>query len=218
MAKAFARRPVKSRQARWIRALAAWLAKRRVQPNLISASSLVAAAAATVCLIAVHTVAPAVQVVLLLLAVGFILLRLLANVTDGLVAVEGGLKSPTGDLFNEVPDRLSDVIIIAGAGYAIPGIAWAVSLGWLAAVLAVLTAYVRMLGATLGFDQDFSGPMAKAARMVVLFTGCILSVVEVLVVGFKGWALAASLAVIALGSLVTVIRRLASTWRQLRTR
>ena len=218
MASAFDRRPVKSRQAPWIRALAAWLASHHVSPNLISAFSVAAAAAAAACLLAVQAAPKALQVVLLLATVGFILLRLLANVTDGLVAVEGGLKSRTGELFNEVPDRLSDVIILAAAGYAIPGIAWAVSLGWLAAVFAVLTAYVRMLGATLGFKQDFSGPMAKAHRMAALCVGCVLSIGEVLVTGYRGSVLAATLIVVALGSLITVIRRLASIARQLESR
>lgn len=202
------RRPVKSREARWIRGLAGWLARRRVPPNLISVASGAAAVATAGCLIALRTTSAPLQVVLLLLAAGFILLRLLANVVDGLVAVEGGLKSPTGDLFNEVPDRLSDIVIIAGAGYAIPGVAWAVTLGWVAAVLALLTAYVRALGGTLGLPQDFSGPMAKAHRMAVMVAGCVLSVVEVAVVGYHGWALALALVVIAAGSLITLGRRL----------
>ena len=39
-------------------------------------------------------------------------LRLLCNMMDGLVAVEGGLKSKAGDLFNEAPDRIEDVILL----------------------------------------------------------------------------------------------------------
>ena len=218
MARAFTRRPVKSRQTRWIRALAAWLAARRVAPNLISVLGVVAAALAAVCLVTVHAAPRALQVVLVLAAGGFILLRLLANVLDGLVAVEGGLKSPTGDLFNEVPDRVSDVVIIATAGYAIPGVAWAVSLGWLAALLAVLTAYVRLLGGALGFEQSFAGPMAKAHRMALLFAGCAVSVVEILVTGYRGWALTAALVVIAIGSFITAARRLLSIARQLASR
>jgi phosphatidylglycerophosphate synthase len=218
VAKAFARRPVKSRQTGWIRALAGWLTRRRVPPNVISVFSVVAAVAAAVCLIAVHTEPPPVQVILLLVAAGLILLRLLANVVDGLVAVEGGLKSATGDLFNEVPDRLSDVVIIAGAGYAIPGLAWGVSLGWLAAVLAVLTAYVRLLGATFGFAQDFSGPMAKAHRMAALSVGIVASIAEVFLGGYRGWTLAGTLVVIAVGSFITLVRRLTSISRHLANR
>jgi phosphatidylglycerophosphate synthase len=217
-AKALTRRPLKSRQARWIRALASWLAQHRVHPNIISVASVVAAALAATCLLAVHATPRAIQVVLMMAAIGFILLRLLANVVDGLVAVEGGLKSPTGDLYNEVPDRLSDVVLLAGAGYAIPGLGWAVALGWAAALLAIVTAYVRLLGGALGLSQNFSGPMAKAHRMATLCVGCAGSIVEVLVIGFKGWSLAGALVVIAVGSIVTAIRRLATIRRDLMAR
>src|SRR5439155_1544730 len=80
-------------------------------------------------------------------------LRLLCNLLDGMVAIEGGLQSKSGDVFNEVPDRVSDALILLGAGYATApalGLAWAGALGSAAALLAVLTAYVRALGATVG--------------------------------------------------------------------
>lgn len=177
------------------------------------------AAAAAVCLISLRAARSGpLQVILLALAAGFMLLRLLCNVVDGLVAVEGGLKSRTGDLFNEVPDRFSDVIIIAAAGYAVPGIMWAVTVGWIAAALAVLTAYVRMLGATLGFPQDFSGPMAKAHRMAVLVAACAVSVVEVITTGYRGWTLTAALVVIAAGAAITFARRLLAIAQRLQAR
>ena len=107
------------------------------------------------------------------MAAACIQLRLLANLLDGMLAVEGGLGSPAGELYNEIPDRLSDVLILAAAGYAIPAIAWAPELGWGVAVLAVLTAYVRAFGGSLGQPQDFCGPMGKPQRMAVMTAGCI---------------------------------------------
>ena len=47
----------------------------------------------------------------------------------------------------------------------------AAPLGWAAAVLAVLTAYVRVLGGSLGLTQHFIGPMAKQHRMFTLTLG-----------------------------------------------
>src|SRR6202007_481408 len=88
---------------------------------------------------------------------------LLANVVDGLVAIEGGKRSALGDLWNELPDRLTDSIILVSLGVAF-GAAW---LGWLGALLALATAYVRVLGGALGQVQRFSGPMAKPQRMFV---------------------------------------------------
>jgi hypothetical protein len=56
-----------------------------------------------------------------------------------MVAVEGHRSSPNGVLFNEIPDRFEDSIFIVAFGYA-AGLDW---LGYLAALLAMLTAYIR---------------------------------------------------------------------------
>ena len=71
----------------------------------------------------------------LFLAAACIQLRLLCNLFDGMVAVEGGFKTKSGEIYNELPDRVADVLILAGAGYAMPSSEWLHSLGWLAAVL-----------------------------------------------------------------------------------
>ena len=214
-----ARRPLKTRGRAWARGLAAWLAARRVQPNTISLSSLVPAAAAGFCFLLLPHAAPLLQVVLLIAAAGSIQLRLLANMLDGLVAVEGGRRTPTGDLFNEVPDRIADVLILAPAGYAIVWFGSAgITLGWLVALLAVLTAYVRVFGGSLGFVQSFAGPMAKQHRMATLTLACLLSVVEVLVAGFQGRILFLGLLVIGLGAALTLLRRLQLITRQLQDR
>ena len=64
---------------------------------------------------------------------------------DGMVAVEGGKGSPDGPIWNEAPDRYSDIVILVGAGYgaAFAGAA-SPSLGWAAAVFAVMT-LVRLM-------------------------------------------------------------------------
>src|SRR5262249_35083373 len=130
-------------------------------------------------------------------------LRLLANLLDGLMAIEEGQQTAIGALYNELPDRLADGLFLAAAGYAA---GWP-ELGWISAVLAVSTAYVRAVGASLGFGQDYGGPMAKQQRMFVLTAGSLAAMVLPHPV-----VLAAALAIIALGSAVTVwlrIRRLA---------
>jgi phosphatidylglycerophosphate synthase len=76
--------------------------------------------------------------------------------------VEGGKQSPVGALYNEFPDRVADSIFLVALGYA----ALYPWLGWLAALLAAMTAYVRASGGSLGLAQDFRGPMAKPHRMV----------------------------------------------------
>ena len=53
------------------------------------------------------------------------------------------------------------------------------ALGWSAAVAAVFTAYIRVLGGSLGAVQHFIGPMAKQHRMFTLTVGTLLAAVEV---------------------------------------
>ena len=141
----------------------------------------------------------------LLWACGAVLiqLRLLANVLDGMVAVGRGVASRVGELFNEVPDRISDTAVLAGVGHAVGEPA----LGWAAALFAMLTAYVRATGRAAGGPSDFRGPMAKQQRMALataLALFCAVTPAE--------WAHpagAAVLWVIAAGSAVTAARRLA---------
>jgi phosphatidylglycerophosphate synthase len=203
------RRPLKTRGRAWAKTLADWLASRAVAPNAISLASLVPAAGAGGCfLLLPHTARP-VQVLILLLAAGLIQVRLLANMLDGLVAVEGGRKTATGDLFNEVPDRFADIVILAPAGYALTWLGtFGITVGWIVAVLAVLTAYVRVFGGSLGFRQSFVGPMAKQHRMALLTVACLASIPEVIAVGYEGRILSLGLLIIGLGTALTIIRRL----------
>ena len=213
------RRPLKTRGRAWAKALARWLSMRAVTPNAISVFSLVPAAGAGACfLLLPHTTRP-VQVVLLLLAAGSIQLRLLANMLDGLVAVEGGRKTPTGDLFNEVPDRVADVLILAPAGYALTWLGTlGITLGWLVTLLAILSAYVRVFGGSLGFQQSFIGPMAKQHRMALLTLTCLGSILEVITAGYQGRVLSVGLLLIGLGTALTIVRRLSLIGRQLHER
>ena len=146
----------------------------------------------------------------MLVAVIGIQLRLLANVLDGLVAVEGGKRSTFGALYNEFPDRIADSIILVAIGYAA---LWP-ALGWLGALLAALTAYVRVFGGALGLPQRFRGPMAKQHRMAVATLGIVVAALAL-----PFWPTAAplqlALAVIAAGSAWTCWVRSRDIGRQL---
>ncbi len=135
-----------------------------------------------------------------LLAAVMIQGRLLCNLLDGMVAIEGGRKSRLGPIWNEVPDRLSDAAALVGAGYALGGVAW---LGWLAAVGAMMTAYVRAIGAANGAGEAFVGVMAKPKRMFVMTVTCGIAAVGF--VDVMPWALG----LIALGCGYTCWQRLA---------
>lgn len=152
----------------------------------------------------------------LVLAAICIQCRLLCNLFDGLMAIEGNLKSATGELFNDYPDRVADSAILIGAGYAAAPFPWGSGLGFVAALLAVLTAYARVLGAAAGAHHDFSGPMAKQHRMAIITVACLAGAFESLV-DWRGWVMAAALAVIVIGCLVTIVRRLRNIANQLRS-
>ena len=133
-------------------------------------------------------------------------LRLLCNLFDGMVAIEGGHKTAAGELFNELPDRFSDAFIFIGAAYAVPACAWSRELGWAAAVLAVTTAYVRALGAGMGAGQQFCGPLAKQQRMAVMTVACVAGAFAPLAPRLVA-ILPTALAIVAAGCLVTIFRR-----------
>lgn len=142
-------------------------------------------------------------------------MRLLANLLDGMVAVHANKASALGEVFNEVPDRLSDLFILVGLGYAAHGNP---ALGGLAAAGAILTAYMRAFGASLGLGQDFCGPMAKPQRMFFVTLGAIW-----LGSAPDAWSSAGGygvpvwiLSLIFVGSLLTAGRRLRSLTRELK--
>ena len=203
------RRPLKTRSKAWAGALAGALGRARVSPDIISMFSVAfAVLGAALLMTAGLEDRPVLRGVFLISAAVCIQLRLLANMLDGMVAVEHGLGSSAGPIWNELPDRIADALFLVGAGYA----AWALGmtagswLGWLAALLAVMTAYVRELGRGLGFPADFSGPMAKPHRMFALTVTCVVSALEPLW-HWEGQSLMIGLGVIALGTVITLVRR-----------
>lgn len=201
-----ARRPIASRDSPWAKAVAASLGRTAVQPNWISSLSVVFAAVAGYALWRGGVAVGAVRVVCFLGAAACMQLRLICNLLDGMIAVEGGKGSRTGEIWNDLPDRFSDVLIFAPVGYSLPW-PYAVELGWVAATLAVLTAYVRMTGGAMALKQDFGGVMGKPQRMAVMTVACVLACLEPLLHRI-GYVVAVALLVVAIGSAVTMVTRL----------
>jgi phosphatidylglycerophosphate synthase len=211
------RRPLQARQSRWVHAASAALLRLGLRPNGVSILSGVFAALAAAALLFSAQVDPRTRAVLLGLAAACMQLRLLCNLLDGLMAVEGGFKSKSGEIFNDFPDRISDALVLIAAGYAAASIPHAHKLGWLAALLATLTSYVRVLGASAGTPHDFRGPMAKPHRMAVLTAACLLAAAEPYF-NLDDHTLAAALAIISLGCLITILRRLCFILRDLESK
>lgn len=210
------RRPIKARDKKWAATIARWLTDLGLRPNHISVLSVVFAAGAGAALTStVHIDSHWGRLGLFLAAAIGIQLRLLCNLFDGMVAVEGGFRTKTGELFNEFPDRLSDTFVLLGAGYA--GGQYGPTLGWVAALLAVLTAYVRALGGAVGVTQSFCGPMAKQQRMAVITFACLLRAAGDFMTETR-WVMPIALTVIALGCVLTIARRLSKIAAEMKLR
>jgi phosphatidylglycerophosphate synthase len=207
------RRPIAARHWHISRQLASWMARCGMSANAISLAGMACGIGAGLAL-ATTSLDPAWQRLAWLAGATLIQLRLLANMLDGMVAIESGQASPIGELFNEVPDRISDVAILVGAGFAVGG---DIMLGFTASLVAVFTAYVRAVGKAAGAPQEFCGPMAKQQRMflvtlVALFGGLAPSNWQ------STWApmIVALWFIVVLG-LLTAVRRLVRTARALRS-
>lgn len=190
------RRPIKTRSHGWAKALSSWCVKKDISPNHISVASIGFALAGALALLGSNgLVGSAICLVC-------IQMRLVCNLIDGMVAIEGGQKTATGSLYNEFPDRIADSLFLIALGYAVDEIEF----GLFAALVAALTAYVRVFGGSLGLAQNFRGPMAKQHRMAVMSIGLVLNCFEIPLYGSQD-ALLATLAIIIVGSLVTCCTR-----------
>jgi phosphatidylglycerophosphate synthase len=206
MEKTTARRPLKSRQTAWAKNLSRLIANAGISPNMISFFSMVFAALSLVAAIAGGRTGA-------ILAAVFIQMRLVCNLMDGMVAVEFGKKSKTGDLWNDVPDRFADVLIILGAGYLSRNQPYAIELACANGVLAVMTAYLRVLGASLKSPHYYIGPMAKPHRMAILTGAFIIEAIYP-----NGVVIYAALIIMVVGQLVTCFRRLSKIATDLETK
>jgi len=131
--------------------------------DAISYSSIVAAAVAGACFWrSTH------HSWLLVIAPFLCFLRLWFNMLDGMVAMAGGKATLRGEIVNDLPDRISDMLIFAGVAHS----GWMrLPIGYWAAMLALLTAYVGLFGQAIGGKRQFAGIMSKPWRMVVLAAG-----------------------------------------------
>lgn len=196
------RRPLAVRGTGWARATARWLTGRGISPDAISKASLVFAAIAGASLWLAGSADGLGAGLAFLLAACCVQGRLLCNLFDGMVAVEGGRGGPEGPYWNEVPDRPADVMILAGAGLACGSLA----LGLACGVAALGTAYLRAFGTGLGRTEDFAGPFAKPQRMAVVTGLAATSAIEAALTGTR-WIMWAGLWVLLLGTLLTCVLR-----------
>ena len=201
------RRPIATRNTKWAQVATAWLAARNISPNAISIAGMCACIVAG---IALGLTSVASNRIFWLIAALGAQLRLTANMLDGMVALASRRASKVGELYNEIPDRISDAAVFIGAGFAWGG---NIALGYIATILAIFTAYVRAAGKIAGAPNEFCGPMAKQHRMLVITLICLYSAVTP-----RSWQsisfndsqiglMTLGLVVIIVGCVITVFRR-----------
>ncbi|MDA7952038.1 MAG: CDP-alcohol phosphatidyltransferase family protein [Pirellulaceae bacterium] len=224
------RRPLSSRRWKISHSLTTWLSRCGMTPNMISFAGMLfgIAAGITLAMTAYLSTEPDAEsggsnlwvMILFLFSALLIQLRLLCNLLDGMVAEAQQSFSPIGALYNEIPDRVSDVATLVGAGYALGG---CVVGGYISACLAVFIAYIRVQGKVAGASQYFCGPMAKPQRMfavtvasgiasffpIVLWSESERQVTMVGTLGIVLW-------LIILGEVITIFRRLTLISSELR--
>ena len=208
-------RPVAARGSRWARSLTALLVRAHVRPNAVSGAAVLFGWLAAAALVTGALANTGDARWLYLGAAVALQLRLACNLLDGMVAEARGATDPTSGVWNDLPDRLTDALIFVAAGHSIPAYAWAAEIGWLAALLSVFTAYVRLLGGSLGLPQDFVGPMGKPHRMWVLTGACLA---EALLSGgdVTGLPLLVALVLVVVGAAATAALRARRIVRGLR--
>jgi phosphatidylglycerophosphate synthase len=196
------RRPIPAREAQLSQRVAKFLANSGISANTISILSVVCGVGAGLSFVmTANSITPRLWWAL---AAIFIMLRLTANMLDGMVAIEKSETSAVGELFNEVPDRISDVVTFIGTGFALYS---SPHLGYVAAILSLFIAYVRAMGNHMNVIGLFMGPMNKQQRMFSLIAACTYYLVApatwqaIPVIIWILWA-------VNLGAILTIVRRL----------
>lgn len=206
MTSSSSRRDIKTRNAAFAQLAAKKLAVRGISPNAISTASMGFSLLGLLAFYAARD-----SRIFLLLAAVMIQLRLLCNLFDGMVAIEYNKKTKTGDLYNEVPDRVSDALLIMGAGIYSKDFPYGMDLAWASIFLATMTAYIRVFGAALVAKHFFLGPMSKQHRMFILTLASVLGL-------FIYEAVYAALIVMLVGLVITNIRRLQKVAQELESK
>ncbi len=180
---------------RAIRRLFPFVGRLRVSPDVLTVGGVLVSCVTGIAF-ALH--APRAAGLLLILA-GFF------DLIDGVVARNQGRVSSFGAFFDSTMDRVSELLIFAGIGFAMAGRADAVGvllLFW-AVLGSFLTSYTRAR-AEKDLANLSAGMMERGERWVILIVGALS--------GF----LHAALLVVALGSTVTAIQRVRAARRLLR--
>ncbi|MDR1744165.1 MAG: flavodoxin domain-containing protein [Planctomycetota bacterium] len=143
------------------------LAKKMVfiNPDVLSYLGTVAAFAAMFCYLFAGD-----RPGLLLWSIPLTLLRMTLNTVDGVIAIERGNLRLRGEIVNALPDRYSDIFVLAGIGLSPLCAPW---LGMAGMASMFLVSYTGMLSKAIGAIWQHHGPLGKVERLilVMIFSG-----------------------------------------------
>jgi phosphatidylglycerophosphate synthase len=128
-----------------------------------------------------------------------IFLRSAMNIFDGMIAHRTGWITPRGGFVNDFTDRIADVAMLMGFGYARYASPYLAA--W-ATMAALLTATVRTTGKAVGAPMYYQGLMSKPVRMYTLIVAALWMALSP-----RPWLPNLTLWIVTLGSALTVVHR-----------
>jgi CDP-diacylglycerol---glycerol-3-phosphate 3-phosphatidyltransferase len=188
-----------------LRPLSNWLARHCVTANEITIAAVFISLLAGIAV----TVYPSAR--WSLWSVPFVLLlRMILNAIDGIIAREHHMQTALGTFLNELGDVLSDMFIFLPFSF-IPGIS--IFLVVSIVILATISEMTGVVAVEIGASRRYDGPMGKSDRAFVFGTiGLLLGL------GFEAstW-LTVILTITAVLLMMTIMNRLMNALREIRT-
>jgi archaetidylinositol phosphate synthase len=175
----------------------------------------VAALAAGTCYLFAGNTHPA----LLLWAIGLTIARMLLNTFDGVIAIQRGNLSLTGEIVNALPDRYSDAFVLAGVAISPLCHTW---LGVAGMASVFLVSYTGMLGKALGVSWQHHGPLGKVERLIILMVFTLVQYIVLArgvttqILGVASTPLEWCMVLFVVLAQVTVFNRLVGQLREIR--
>jgi CDP-diacylglycerol--glycerol-3-phosphate 3-phosphatidyltransferase len=157
---------VKPAFQRLLRPLSNWLAAHRVTPNQVTLSALCISFLSGLCIV----LFPMSQWPLLLVPF-ILLLRMILNAIDGMIAREHHQKSALGTFLNEIGDVLSDTFLYLPFA-CIPGVAS--SLIIVIVILAIISEMTGVVAIQINASRRYDGPMGKSDRAFVFAVAALM--------------------------------------------
>ena len=172
---------------------------KKINPNMITAISLLIAGLAGICYYLNFLPGSFV----------FMLLAALLDAIDGKVARMRGLASKKGDFLDHTVDRYADSFILLGIMFSSYATLW---IGIFSLIGVYMTSYLGTQAQALGLGRIYGGLLGRADRLVILM---LLALVQPFWWGFYFSLTDWVLIVFAVLGNITAVQRFVSAWHAL---